>query len=244
MSNELVRKNLENSLALGNLSELMKATEDVMLLVDVSGSMAAEIEPVKQYPGEPHRQGKRCIDALREVVNDLKSQSNEPIPMIAFGLSDMSSVNFVHDIPEPGGGTPLAAALDLAREYGANRVVVISDGIPDDQNAAMEAARRFAGRIDVVFVGVPGDHGSIFLDELARKSGGKRFEGSLKDVKAITSMVIGLLEGDVAPQRGPIQGEGFSVADEPAEVEDDEEDEDDDDDDTDEEDEEDEDDDE
>jgi hypothetical protein len=127
--------------------------------------------------------------------------------MIGFGMDTNSShpletgrsplVGFITEIPDAlGPSTPLAEAIDMARENGYAKAVVISDGIPDDRFAAMEAARRFGGRIDVIFVGNPGEAGSMFLDELATATGGRRFEGDLADVKEITGAVVGLLNGE------------------------------------------------
>ena len=132
MSHEMMKKSLESSLQFGSLSDLVKATEEVFLLIDTSLSMA----------GDP-------IVHLREVVSNIQKVGH--VPMIAFG-----------------------------------------------------------GRIDVVFIGQPGDSGEKFLRELAALTGGTQMTGDIADIKLITSKVIGLLEGGVEP-RGPIQGEGFSA---------------------------------
>jgi hypothetical protein len=91
----------------------------------------------------------------------------------------------------------MAEGIDFARAGGFGRAVVISDGAPSDRNAAFEAARRFGGRIDVIFVGDAGDPGSILLDELAKLTGGQKFEGDLSEVKELTGAIVGLLNGDV-----------------------------------------------
>lgn len=217
----LVRKTLETSLQLGDLSDLAKASEVVMLLIDTSGSMVANVR----------KSGKRRIDALRTVVEQLQSRGH--VPMIAFGGPYDAQVRFVDRVPEPDGGTPLAIAIPFAKQYGANRLVVVSDGMPDDPNGSLDAARQFDGRIDVVFIGDPGDGGDDFLDRLAKLTGGTRLQGDLSETGKLAGAIIGLLEGDVAPKRAPIQGNGFT-ADEDAG---DEPDTDDDDDDTDEDDE-------
>lgn len=208
----LVRSKLDVSLNIGGgLKGLVKATaENVMLLLDTSGSMECRVDM---------REPKRRIDALREVVTQVKGTGT--VPMIAFGGPYDAEVRFVDVIPEPDGGTPLHAAIPYAKTYGATRLVVISDGCPDVRDMCLDEARRFGGQIDVVFVGQAGDPGSEFLDQLARASGGKRFEGSLADVKAITGAVIGFLSGDVEPARAPIQGAGFTAeTSEPVEEED------------------------
>lgn len=194
-------KRLDASLQLGSLKELVRASETVMLLLDTSSSML-----------DVMRNGRSRIAALRDVVRDIRSAGD--VPMIAFGGPFDAQVRFVDEVPEPLGGTPLAEAIAFAKQYGANRLVVISDGAPNLPDHAMSEAQAFGGRIDVVFVGNPGETGSLFLDALAKVTGGTRLEGDLADVKKLGGAVIGLLEGEVAPARGPIEGPGFT-ADEP-----------------------------
>lgn len=196
MSNEPIRT-LETSLE-SSLKSLAREAEVVMLLIDTSASMGIALP-----------NGKRRIDALREVVRDLALGAE--VPMIAFGSIDGDEVCFVHDVPEPAGGTPLALAIATAKQYGANRVVVISDGEPNDSQAAFMQADEFKGRIDVVFVGNADAHGSIVLNELARRTGGTRLEGDLGQPKALGSAIIGLLEGEVEPERAPLQGDSFAT---------------------------------
>jgi len=198
---------MERSLEIKSLKDLVRAktNENSVLLIDVSSSMNAHM-----------RNGKTRIQGLREVVTGL--QAKKPTTMIAFGLNpnrasydstglehdaswlEGKDVDFVDTVPDAYGGTPLAKAIDMAGENGFGRVVVISDGEPNPYPSPMDAARRFGGRIDVIFVGDPGDPGSKFLDELAKTTGGQRFEGDLSDVKEITGAVIGLLGGEVLEQ--------------------------------------------
>lgn len=213
MTNEktdLAIRQLEESLEAGSLKAFAQSVDTPMLLIDTSGSM-----------DERMRNGKRKIDGLREVVNDIKAKGQ--VPMIAFGGPYDAQVRFVDGVPEPDGGTPLHIAIPMAKEYGATRVVVISDGCPDLTEACYDAAREFGGKIDVAYVGNAGDGGEVFLKELANITGGQQFTGNLSDPKQIASGVIAYLEGEVA---APIQGAGFTTVDaDPDEFEDDEDDE-------------------
>lgn len=191
-STDLV-KTLSRSLALNSLDDLVrsKKAENVVLLLDCSGSMSNQM-----------RNGKRRIDGLRDVVADV--QKDRPTRMIGFGISSSrgDDIAFIGRVPEPNGGTPLARAIDFAREAGFGRAVVISDGMPDDQEAALEAAGRFGGQIDVVYVGDPEPEdrvwgGAKFLLKLAESTGGTSFDGDLSAVKQLASTVKGLLAGNV-----------------------------------------------
>ena len=217
---------LTKTSALRSLKDLVrvKTAETTFLLLDCSGSMHAQM-----------RNGKRRIDGLREVVRDV--QAKRPTQMIAFGpfttgpTGDYAQVGFVTDVPEPHGGTPLHLALDLAAAKGAGRVVVISDGWPNQREASLEAARRFGGRVDVVFVGDPNDPGQLFLEEVAKLTGGTKFEGDLSEVKEIAGVVAGLLNGEVIEEvpEGVELGAGEGAEDESEDEDDEDEDEDEDD---------------
>lgn len=180
---DLVRTQLSKTLAIKSLNDMVRAktSEAVFLLIDVSGSMRTTM-----------RNGKRRIEGLRNVVGDIR-QGRE-VKMIAFG-GESDGAYHVSSVPEPTGGTPLHSAIDLARTSEAGRVVVISDGVPDDQSAALDSARTFGGRIDVVFVGNPGEAGERFLKILAESTGGTEFHGDLSELKQLSSAIVGLLEG-------------------------------------------------
>jgi len=196
-------RSLEKSASLSSLSDLVRVreNENVALLVDVSGSMADPVDGESGY----NRNYTRRIDALRIVVRDVVQ--TKMVPVVAFGgpVTD-SDHRYTYawlvpfdSIPEPVGGTPLRQAIEFARAQGFGRLLVISDGQPEDKSGCLEAAKQFGGRIDVVFVGPTNDiwGGSLFLDELAKATGGNRFEGDLGDTKQISGTIAGLLAGDV-----------------------------------------------
>jgi len=143
-----------------------------ILICDVSGSMS-------EHDAPGHR---RRIDALRDVVLQLRRDYPQ-IRLLAFA----SRPAWVVALPEPGGGTALHLALDFARPAVKTESVVclISDGLPDSTDAALEAARRFPARLNVFYVGPEGGLGQRFLQELAAASGGQfrtcRLDQSLLD---------------------------------------------------------------
>lgn len=189
MTQDLVKAKLNQSVAIKSLDDLVRVreAENPFLLVDVSGSMS-----------ERMRNGKTKIEALRQVVSD--ATRSQRATLIAFGGRD-GGAYVVNSVPQAGGGTPLAEAIDLARTKEAGRCVVISDGMPDSQNAAMDAARAFGGQIDVVYVGDPSDDsiygGSAFLKRLAESTGGSEFNGDLSKPLELAGKVAGLLAGNV-----------------------------------------------
>lgn len=198
MSDALMRTKLEKSMNIKSLTDLVRvrSTETAFLLIDVSGSMK-----------ETMRNGKERITALREVVADI--QKNSPTKMIAFGGHD-GGAYMTATVPNAGGGTPLAEAIRLAKTQNIGRAVVISDGMPNNAQDAMTAAKEFGGRIDVVFVGDPGEPGEAFLKELAEMTGGTEFHGDLSQPKELGAKISGLLgsgddDDDDEDEKGAIQ---------------------------------------
>lgn len=136
---------------------------DVIVIVDVSGSMDTH----------DSRGGRTRYDVALEELAQLQNNMPGKIAVLAFS----SNVVFVPSGQPPmlGGMTDLAAALKFAKvaDTGDMRFVVISDGEPNDETAALQEARKYKGRIDVVYVG-PEDHpmGRDFLMRLANAKGG------------------------------------------------------------------------
>lgn len=138
--------------------------EKVCLLLDVSGSM-----------GDPAEPGIRKIDALRRVVRDLSAPS-----IFAFSRSCKRVTR--ETIPEPDGGTALHLAFARIKSAGMTRSVLITDGLPDDEDAAIREAQGLA--LDILYVG-PAPKPD-FLDRLARaaKPGSRADQATLAGTAA------------------------------------------------------------
>lgn len=148
-----------------------------LLVLDVSGSMAEHCEP-----------GRRKIDALREIVSSLKLKG------LIFKQMVFSDHPVVTDqIPNPGGNTALHLALDEAARLTPRKVVLVTDGIPDSESLALEAARRIRCQIDVFYVGPPNPNAEEFLRKLASGTGGQYDQTDLSQRVQIASQIAGLL---------------------------------------------------
>lgn len=129
---------------------------DAIILVDVSGSMS----------GSPYEQA--CAE-LRKLQADLPGK----VAVIAFSdrpeFAPSGVPRFI------SGGTDLARALAFVHVADGcdMRFIVISDGYPNDGEAALKQARKFQSQIDCVYIGPEGGEGAAFLQRLAAASGGQ-----------------------------------------------------------------------
>lgn len=164
----------------------------VTILVDTSGSMAT-LEGTR-----------RRIDILRDVL--VMALADAPqARVVAFCSIPMELVGLEPNItnlklPEPAGSTALHLALNLAgRRPKPARIVVISDGQPDDRLAALRAARELNPvRIDALYVGLDDDRDAIgFMQTLALcgKRGGTVGIRSLKQPEVLANELRLLLGG-------------------------------------------------
>jgi hypothetical protein len=132
----------------------------VVILCDVSSSM------------DERAGSRRKIDLLREALDSVWSELPDA-RLVAFA-STPTDLAGPSDLPAPAGGTALHLGLDAAARHRPGRTVVISDGQPDSETAALDAAGRLPGQIDVIYCGPDSDTGAIdFMTRLARLGGGR-----------------------------------------------------------------------
>lgn len=138
---------------------------DVIVLVDVSGSMMSH----------DSRGGKSRYDVACEELANLQNSMPGKIAVINFSNSAAFSPSGIPTLE--GGGTNLTAGLKyikVADIPGAMKFILISDGMPDDREGALNVARTFQNHIDVIYVG-PEEMpiGRDFLYQLAKATGGQ-----------------------------------------------------------------------
>jgi len=134
-------------------------TDTVVVLADCSGSMAEAAGTEKKEA--------LLRQALIHVLPSLPTARlygfhSIPVP-----------VSIPEQLPSATGSTALHLALEAAQREKPIRTLVISDGHPDSEDAAMQAASSLTGRIDVLYIGPDGDAAAIaFLRRLAMHGGG------------------------------------------------------------------------
>jgi len=153
---------------------------DVIVIVDTSGSMG-------QTDGTERTRYERACAELEKV------QATMPGKICVISFSD-DCLFCPSGVPwDYQRGTDLVKALNFAKvaDVPEMRFIVISDGEPDDEQAALDTARKYKNHIDTIYIGSKNGSGQDFLARLASVSSGI----SAKDFSAhqLSSTVYGLL---------------------------------------------------
>lgn len=96
---------------------------------------------------------------------------------------------FTEQISDDGGGTAMHVAFEFIKKAGIKHTVLITDGEPDNEQLALDAAKGL--RIDILYVGP--DPAPDFLRHLCRGTGGKYGDVTLDDIKSLTTRIKGML---------------------------------------------------
>lgn len=151
-------------------------TAAIVLIADVSASMRG-----------------RKYDRLKASIRDMV---DERALLLAFSWRTWWCET-VDGMPRPEGDTDLAAALLAAAERFPAKVVVLSDGVPNDELAALKAADAIPGVISCVFIGDDDDRaGMEFMRKLARVGGGEAIHRDLTKVASVKADVRAMLALD------------------------------------------------
>jgi Mg-chelatase subunit ChlD len=139
-------------------------TCDTLLLADMSGSMGA-----KDAQG-----GLTRYEAAENDVIRLQNNHEGKIALISFSDDVLFCPN-----GKPyrfGGSTNLTRALKYIKPVDniGVKIILISDGLPNQPEKALSVAKTFKSKIDVVYVGDERDllGGRKFLEKLAKATGG------------------------------------------------------------------------
>ena len=143
-------------------------SEPPVALFDTSGSMAFTDD----------ESARRRVELATEVMQGVLAATPR-MRVVTFGVqvAELAGIEPGPNLqlPEPAGGTPLDKALGYIAERGwrPNHIVVISDGQPDDRQAAIAAAKALAPVvIDAIYVGPDTDPAAIGFMRVLSLAGG------------------------------------------------------------------------
>jgi hypothetical protein len=93
--------------------------------------------------------------------------------LLAFS-SSVYALDNPDELPGPHGGTALHRGLEACAPYKPERSLVISDGRPDSEPLALQAACLLGPIIDVIYCGPDSDRVAVnFMTRLAKAGGGR-----------------------------------------------------------------------
>jgi hypothetical protein len=178
-ANEILDSTKHSKIASNSLAaRIKKLSSKKAILVDISISMS-----------EGLGNGKSKFTATKEVlgnVNDLDAR------VFQFSSSCKEVTN--REIEMPFGGTNVHNALLYTAQQGIEYVVLITDGIPDSEDLALQAAASTGQKIDVIYIGP--DPIPEFLKKLGEVAKGS-FErvklGEIGGITLLTSRIKGFL---------------------------------------------------
>lgn len=95
----------------------------------------------------------------------------------------------------PSGMTNMAGVLAYVHRADncGIKLILISDGDPDSEEAALNEARRFTGKIDTIYIGPEGGKGADFLRRLAALTGGTAKTRDARGIAGLSKEIKGLL---------------------------------------------------
>lgn len=123
---------------------------------------------------EDSRGGKSRFNILKKELESLQEDNPGAVAVISF--SDYTEWNPDGHPVQGGGGTRLLDALKFVKAVDGTgiKIVVISDGEPDDEEGVLNYAKTFETKIDCIYVGPEYERGGQkFLQRLAEATGGK-----------------------------------------------------------------------
>jgi hypothetical protein len=182
----------------GSIADMARRNEGtvippaIVVIFDISYSMRGEDAKLKSGTVTSR------FLAGAAALTELQAQYPGQIVLIDFG--DDANVRPGGYPDEPNGqNTFLAPGLRLAKELdtGAMRFVVISDGTPQDQDAAMEVAQAFTVGIDTIAVGAV-NYGAEFMEKLAKATGGS-YHRDASGMRLLGATIRALLPGGITP---------------------------------------------
>lgn len=153
------------------------------VMVDVSGSMMAS-----DAGNERTRYDVAC-----QQLETLQNENPGEIAVAAFSNSASFSPSGVPVLQ--GGMTDMAKALKmmLMADNTDIRLVLISDGEPDDEEKALKIASQFKSKIDTIFVGSETGMGREFLRRLAAATGGVAVVNKTEDLGLLSENITRLI---------------------------------------------------
>lgn len=157
---------------------------DAIVMIDTSGSMAAT----------DCQNGQMRHTVACEELRRLQRQLPGKIAVIEWADSHAFCPG---GIPGPAIGytTDMAGVLRFVKQADDTgiKLILISDGEPDNEQDALNVARGFKSKIDTVYIGPEAGSGAAFLRLLSSLTGGQSVSQSPREIVELSQTVTKLL---------------------------------------------------
>lgn len=160
---------------------------EVVVLFDVSASMNTE----DLFHGEFN-----LTTRYKKACNQLaKLQAENPGAVCLICFDDKQTFESSGIARQPGGSTDIAGALRFVHKADDTglKFIVISDGEPDDDEAAIRVAKTFKSKIHAIYIGPEGGYGADFLKRLSAATGGLFSNSGTAGIGQLSQTVQNLL---------------------------------------------------
>lgn len=167
LQRHLSNSNAQRSLSLRDrVTALALRADSNILLLDTSGSMSGDVT-----------RGESKIEILWSIVQQLRAQA---IPFRTAEFNNECNWSDGVAMPRPSGSTALASALEYVASVSPQQITLVTDGYPNNPEAALEVASLLQCKINVLYVGPSSDYRAIdFCQRLAAACGGSYAHNSL-----------------------------------------------------------------
>jgi len=157
---------------------------DAIVMIDTSGSMA-----VTDCQNNQMRHTVAC-DELRALQRRIPGK----IAVIEWSSSHAFCAGGVPG-PPVGWTTDMAAVLRFIKIADGTdiKLILISDGQPDSEDATLDVARTFKSKINTIYIGPEGGGGADFLRRLASLTGGASDTKSAREIVNLSQSITRLL---------------------------------------------------
>lgn len=161
---------------------------EIVVLMDCSTSMLIEDDPSFNFQNTSSRYKKACNQLA-------KLQSENPGKVCLISFSDHQEFSPSGIAKWPNGSTDIAGALSFIKPVDGLdcKLILISDGEPDSDQAAMNQAKTFKSKIHCIYIGPENGPGSIFLKRLSAVTGGQFSNNGVAGIGNLSNTVAGYL---------------------------------------------------
>lgn len=155
------------------LSKFKARNSKECLLIDTSGSMADHL-------GDSRTRHSVMQDTLSNIEGYRRFSFN----------TNCKEIKSEDVLPRPSGGTNLALAFATVKAMNMAHIILVTDGQPDSEAAALDSAKGL--KIDIIYIGP--DPMPLFLKKLAEVSGGS-YENIALNKAGAAALLVGKIKG-------------------------------------------------